>query len=199
MIKDHDNEEDYYPINNDNQDYPDNGSHKYHDLKDIDELDEDEYPQDGPYHLNDKSYEYHTLENIDELDEDQYPQNSNYYPNETYKPNDKTYEPDNDHGYPIPDDDELQFLSIDSDEYWTPNESLDDSYHTANDDPYEDLEDFCCIYCMGQHPDNWCPIPHYSRLDSCLVSEDHPHYIDNVPVDVTCPAEGRHCPYSYWA
>jgi hypothetical protein len=125
VIEDHNNEKDYYPMpNNDNSDYLDNRSHKYH-----------------------------TLDDIDKLDEDQYPENSNYYPN-------KTYEPNNDHSYLTPDDDEPQFPSIDSEHYWTPDDSLN-SYHTVNNGPYEDLEDFCCIYCTGQHPDNWCPILHY--------------------------------------
>jgi hypothetical protein len=57
VIEDHDNEEDYYPVPyDDNYDYPDNGSHKYHKLSDIDELDEDEYPHNGPYYP-DETYE----------------------------------------------------------------------------------------------------------------------------------------------
>jgi hypothetical protein len=132
VIKDHDNEEDYYPAPNNDYDYSDDESHKYHKLSDIDKLNE-------------------------------------------------------------------EFPSIDSERYYTPDESPNSSYHTADDGPYEDLEDFCCAYCAEQHPDNWCPTPHYSCLDTCLVPEDHPYYIDNIPVDVTCPAEGQHCPYSYWA
>ena len=178
----------------------------------INELDNDDLPLDTdviedhdnekdyyPIHTNynndypdDRSHKYHTLDAIDELDEDQYPQNGTYYP-------DKTYQTDNDHGYPTPDNDEPQFPSIDLEHYWTPNESPETSYHTTNDGPYEDLEDYCCAYCAGQHPDNWCPTPHYSCLDTCLVLEDHLHYIDDVPVDATCPAEGQHRPYSYWA
>ena len=148
VIEDHDNEEDYYPIHIDNNDnYPDNESHKHHTLSDIDELEEEEY-------MN----------------------NEHYYPNDTDKP--------------INDDDKP---------YYTPDKSPENSYHTTYDGPYEDLEDFCCAYCTGQHPDNWCPTPHYSCLNTCRVPEDHPHYIDDVPVDVTCPTEGQHHPYSYWA
>ena len=141
-------------------------------------LDTDYYPDDG-------SHKYHELSDVEELDENQDQYYEPYYP-------DKTYEPTN-------DGDKPQFPTIDSDQYYTPDESPDSSYHTANDGPYEDLEDFCCRYCADQHPDNWCPIPHYSCLDTCLVLEDHPHYIDDVPVDVTCPAEGQQRPYSYWA
>ena len=160
VIEDYDNEEDYYPaLDDNNYDYPDDGNHEYHTLSDIDELDENEYPHNGPY-----------------------------YPNKTY-----------DHNSPTSDNDEPQFPSIDSEQYYTPDESPENSYHTANDSPYEDLEDFCCAYCAGQHPDNWCPTPHYSCLDTCLIPEDHPHYINDVPVDITCPAEGQHRPYSYWA
>ena len=147
VIEDHDNKEDYYP---------DNGSHKYHKLSDV-----------------------------EELDENQDPYNQHYYPDKTCELMD--------------DDDKPQFPSIDSDQYYTPNKSPDSSYHTVNDGPYEDLEDFCCAYCAEQHPDNWCPTPHYSCLDTCFIPEDHPHYIDDAPVDVTCPAEGQHRPYSYWA
>jgi hypothetical protein len=141
---------------------------------------EDYYPQyDNSDGCSDEgSHCYHTLEDIDKINEEEHTHTEPYYPNETYEP---------------------QFPSIDSDQYYTPDESPDSSYHTANDGPYEDLEDFCCAYCAGQHPDNWCPTPHYSCLDTCLVPEDHPHYIDDAPVDVTCPAEGQHRPYSYWA
>jgi hypothetical protein len=156
VIEDHNNKEDYYPLNDDyNYDYPDYGSHQYHALEDIDKLDEKEYPQNGLY-----------------------------YPDKTYKPN---------------DDKEPQFPSIDSEQYWTLDKSPESSYQTVNEGPYEDLEDFCYRYCAGQHPDNWCPIPHYSCLDTCLIPEDHPYYLNNVPMDVTCPVEGQYHPYSYWA
>ena len=156
VIEDYNNEEDYYPQYEDNtSNCSDDGSHCYHTLTNIDELDEEENTHKP------------------------------YYPDKTYKPTDN--------------DDEPQFPSIDSDQYYTPDKSPDSSYHTANDSSYEDLEDFCCRYCTDQHPNNWCPIPHHSCLDTCLIPEDHPHYIDDVPVDVTCPAEGQHRPYSYWA
>ena len=159
VIYDHNNKEEYYPPNNDNYDYPD-----------------------------DRSHNYHMLSNINELNKNEYPHNRHYYPDETYN-----------HSYPTPDNNEPQFPSINSEQYWTPDKSLETTYHTANDEPYEDLEDYCCAYCARQHPDNWCSTPHYSCLNTCLIPKDHPHYIDDIPINITCPVEGQHCPYSYWA
>ena len=141
----------------------------------------DDYPDDG-------SHLYDTLSTIDEVDEEDCPFDQPKYPDEDYDDN-----------YQFTDDDEPSFPSIGSDNYYTPDTTPEHSYHTANSVPYEDLEDYCCAYCAGQHPDTWCPTPHYSCLDTCLVPEDHPHYIDDAPVDVTCPAEGQHRPSSYWA
>jgi hypothetical protein len=120
FIYDHDNKEDSYPPHNNDYGYPDNGSHHYY-----------------------------TLDNINELDKNEYLRNGHYYPNDAYQ------------GYPTPDDDEPHFPSINSDQYWTPDEFPETTYHTANDEPYENLEDYCCVYCTGQYPNNWCPTPHY--------------------------------------
>jgi hypothetical protein len=50
VICDHDNEEDYYPLHSDNYDYPDDGSHNYHTVDNINELDENEYPHNRHYY-----------------------------------------------------------------------------------------------------------------------------------------------------
>jgi hypothetical protein len=161
QIEDHDNEEDYYPLDHNNDDdYHPTTEGNHHD-----------YPDDG-------SHQYHKLEDVKELSEEEFFHVEPRITDEIYES-----EPDD-------DDDKPQFPSIDSEQYWTPNKSPENSYHTAEEGPYEDLEDYCCTYCAGQHPDNWCLTPHYQCLDTCLVPEDHPHYIDDDPVDATCPAEG---------